>query len=225
MTTSRCASYSQRRSKRVAATSSRGGQRRRKRGPLRAVGSHLVLWIVFSLYLRRRHMMFRVELPPRRGGAMAEDADRIARIARRLATLREDEIENDPEFLALSNADREAVARSAAQGTAHALETAAADSEMAESFGSAADADLIEVLTRGSDVIHALGRSTQPVALLAWIEQIAKQDQDEVVAALFAAVLDHVCQRDDAPPALKELDAQWFARTARGLEDEAEAGG
>jgi hypothetical protein len=188
------------------------------------VASHLVLWIVFSLYLRRRHMMFRVELPPRRGGVMAEDADRIARIARRLAALGEDEIENDPEFLALSNADREAVARSAAQGTVEALETAAADSEMAESFGSAADADLIEVLTRGWDVIHALGRSTQPVALLAWIEQIAKRDQDEVVAALFAAVLDDVCQRDDAPAALKELDAQWFARTARGLEDEGAGG-
>jgi hypothetical protein len=155
---------------------------------------------------------------------MAEDADRIARIARRLAALPEHEIEHDPEFLALSHADREAVARFAAQGTADALETAAADSEMAESFGSAADADLIEVLTRGWDVIHALGRSTQPVALLAWIEHIAKRDQDEVVAALFAAVLDDVCQRDDAPAALKELDAQWFARTARGLEDEGAGG-
>jgi hypothetical protein len=151
---------------------------------------------------------------------MAEDADRIARIARRLAALSEDEIENDPEFLALADADREAVARLAAQRTADALETAVADSEMAESFSSAADADLIEVLSRGWAVIQALGRSTQPVALLAWIEQIAKDNQDEVVAALFAAVLDDVCQRDDAPPALKELDAQWFARTARELDDE-----
>jgi hypothetical protein len=151
---------------------------------------------------------------------MAEDADRIAPIARRLAALPMDEIENDPEFLALSDEDREAVARFAARGTAEALETAEADSEMAESFGSAAHADLMEVLTRGWDVIHALGRSTQPVALLAWIEQIAKDDQHEVVAALFAAVLDDVCSRDDAPPALKELDAQWFARTARDLRGE-----
>jgi hypothetical protein len=37
-------------------------------------------------------------------------------------------------------------------------------------------------------------------------------------------VLDDVCQRDDAPAALKELDAQWFARTARGLEDEGAGG-
>ena len=155
---------------------------------------------------------------------MAEHADRIARIARRLAALPEDEIENDPEFVALSNDEREAVARFAAQGTAEALRTAAADSEMAESFGSAADADLMEVLTRGWDVIHALGRSTQPVALLAWIEQIAKDDPHEVVAALFAAVLDDVCSRDDAPPALKELDAQWFAHTARVLRAEGGAG-
>jgi hypothetical protein len=155
---------------------------------------------------------------------MAEDADRIARIARRLAALPEDEIENDPEFVALSNDEREAVARFAAQVTAEALQTAEADSEMADSFGSAADADLMEVLTRGWDVIHALGRSTQPVALLAWIEQIAKDDQHEVVAALFAAVLDDVCSRDDAPPALKELDAQWFARTARVLRAEGGVG-
>jgi hypothetical protein len=148
---------------------------------------------------------------------MAEDADRITRIARRLAALPMDDIENDPEFLALSDEDREAVARFAAQGTAETMETAEADSERGESFGSAADADLIEVLTRGWDVIQALGRSTQPVALLAWIEQIAKDDQQELVAALFAAVLDDVCSRDDAPPALKELDAQWFARTARDL--------
>ena len=148
---------------------------------------------------------------------MADDADRIARIARRLAALPEDAIEHDAEFLALSSDERDAVARFAAQRTAEALQTAEADSEMAESFGSAAHADLMEVLTRGWDVIHALGRSTQPVALLAWIEQIAKDDQHEVVAALFAAVLDDVCSRDDAPPALKELDAQWFARTARDL--------
>jgi hypothetical protein len=151
---------------------------------------------------------------------MADDADRIARIARRLAALPEDAIENDPEFRALSSDERDAVARFAAQGTAEALRTAPADSEMAESFDSAADADLIEVLTRGWDVIHALGRSKQPVALLAWIEQIAKDNQHEVVAALFAAVLDDVCSRDDAPPALKELDAQWFAHTARMLRDE-----
>jgi hypothetical protein len=165
-------------------------------------------------------MMFRVERPPRREGLMAEDADRIARIAVRLAALPEDVIENDPEFLVLSDEDREAVARFAAQGTAEALETAVADSEMAASFSSAADADLIEVLTGGWAVIQALGRSTQPVALLAWIEQIAKDNKDEVVAALFAAVLDDVCQRDDAPPALKELDAQWFARRAHELRDE-----
>jgi hypothetical protein len=77
---------------------------------------------------------------------MAEDADRIARIARRLAALPEDEIENDPEFLALSDEDRKAVTRFAAQATAQALQTAEADSEMAESFDSAADADLLEVL-------------------------------------------------------------------------------
>ena len=155
---------------------------------------------------------------------MAEDADRITRIARRLAVLPMDEIENDPEFLALSEADREAVARFAAQGSAEVLEAAEADSERGESFSSAADADLMEVLTRGWDVIQALGRSTQPVALLAWIEQIAKDDQHEVVAALFAAVLDDVCSRDDAPPALKELDAQWFARTARVLRDDGGVG-
>ena len=39
-----------------------------------------------------------------------------------------------------------------------------------------------------------------------------------------AAVLDDVCSRDDAPPALKELDAQWFARTARVLRDEGGVG-
>jgi hypothetical protein len=155
---------------------------------------------------------------------MAEDADRIARIATRLAGLSEAEIENDPAFLALSEADREAVARFAAQETAEVLEAAEADSERGESFSSATDADLIEVLTRGWDVIQALGRSTQPVALLAWIEQIAKDDPHEVVAALFAAVLDDVCSRDDAPPALKELDAQWFARTARELEGEGGGG-
>jgi hypothetical protein len=37
-------------------------------------------------------------------------------------------------------------------------------------------------------------------------------------------VLDDVCSRDDAPPALKELDAQWFARTARVLRDEGGVG-
>ena len=155
---------------------------------------------------------------------MADDADRIARIARRLAALPEDAIEHDAEFLALSSDERDAVARFAAQRTAEALQTAEADSEMAESFGSAAHADLMEVLTRGWDVIHALGRSTQPVALLPWIDQIAKDDPHEVVAALFAAVLDDVCSRDDAPPALNVLDAQWFARTARVLRDEGGVG-
>jgi hypothetical protein len=128
----------------------------------------LVLWIVV-FPLKSAPAAYDV---PRRAAAetgtvMAEDADRIAPIARRLAALPMDEIENDPEFLALSDADREAVARFAAQGTAEALEAAEADSERGESFGSATDADLIEVLTRGWDVIQALGRSTEPVALLA----------------------------------------------------------
>jgi hypothetical protein len=145
------------------------------------------------------------------------NADRIAQLAERFASMSPEELKQDADFHALSDEDRAAIAAYADQRAVHLRERSEADLAIAEPFQWAASVDPLEVLELGWSLVDELMTATEPARLLAWMDRIGDGDRRDLVAGLFALLLwqHHSALEDDkAPPAMRQLNQRWWAHCA-----------
>lgn len=146
---------------------------------------------------------------------MASNDERIARLVQRLSGMSEDEIASDPEFVALTDDERNGFSALARQKAAHHEERVEAHLEAADSFGWAGSTDYVDALDRGNVLLHGLAeRASQPAGLLAMIDQLSlSEHRRDVVCGVFLAVAQQIwADERETPEAMRDLEREWYRR-------------